>query len=226
VSGQQEGSLSDTFGQPALSGLLRRRTPGPLDPEPAPAAEPASVADSHTDQQADSGADQQTNRSTDSGPSRQTTKAAAHSKSVPAARQVRSAPTAHDQDGNSEVTTQVSVYLLPDAIQAARRVRGRRTNAELAWEAIDATHQRLGELLATRHGGAPRPGSLFPARQTGGRPGAVGEARRALWSMKATPAELAVVDRLVADLGAVSRSELIATAIEAHLTGSRRRSTR
>jgi len=40
--------------------------------------------------------------------------------------------------------------------------------------------------------------------------------------MKATPAELAVVDRLVAETGAVSRSELIATAMEAHLLPHRR----
>jgi hypothetical protein len=35
--------------------------------------------------------------------------------------------------------------------------------------------------------------------------------------MQATPAELEVVDRLVADTGAASRSELVAVAIEAHL---------
>ena len=225
MSGQQEGNLSDTFGAPALSGLLRRRTPGPLDPTPAtpPDSKPASTPDRGTDQQSDS----KTNSSTDSGSAVPAQKTAAQSKSAAAARPARTAPAAppaHDQDGDSEVTSQVSIYLLPEAIQAARRARGRRTNAELAWEAIDATHQRLAELLATRHGGTPRPGSLFPARQAG-RTVATGEARRALWSIKATPAELAVVDRLVAELGAAFRSELIATAVEAHLSG-RRRSTR
>lgn len=111
------------------------------------------------------------------------------------------------------------MYLPPQVLQAVRRARAGargRTNADIAFEAIDATHALLGELVAAHRGGTGRPGSLFPARHTV-RPVVAAGVRRVLWSMKATPAELAVIDRLVAETGSVSRSELIATAMEAHL---------
>lgn len=127
--------------------------------------------------------------------------------------------------GDEPISTQVSVYLTPTARAAARKARGhrsRQTNAEVAFDAIDATIDQLPALLAARRTGPPRPGSLFPARQRLPRGGDVAE-RRVLWSMNATEEELAIVDRLVDRTGATSRSELIATAIESHLTRPRRR---
>jgi hypothetical protein len=112
----------------------------------------------------------------------------------------------------------VSVYVLPELLHAVRRARTNtrgRTNSDIAFEAIDATHKKLPELIAARHGGPDRTSSLFPTRRMGR---AVADpVRRVLWTLKATPAELEVVDRLVVEAGAASRSELIATAMEAHL---------
>lgn len=200
-SQQEQGDLTATFGTPAraLSGLLSRRTAQPLDPAPddkavTPAPAPA----------------------TSPAPPRPKAQKAA-SRSEPAKARTRNlspvvAGTA------AESTSQVAVYLLPEAIRAARAVRAAtgQTNAQIAWEAIDATHPRLPELVAGQHVTAARPaGSLFPTRRTTAR--TVAEERRTLWAVRATPAELAVVDRLVVETGASSRSALIATAVETHL---------
>jgi hypothetical protein len=117
----------------------------------------------------------------------------------------------------STSTVQVSVYLLPAALQAVRREvrRTKRTNADMAFTAIDATHRDLPELVARRRIIPREEGSLFPSRV---RHRATGdESRRILWSMQATPDELQVIDQLVDDTGAASRSELISVAVEAHL---------
>ena len=127
--------------------------------------------------------------------------------------------------GAVEPTSQVSVYLSPRALEAVRRERRRSgaTNADLAFRAIDATIDRLPELLADRHTTSRGPRSLFPDRRRPRRPAGGGDPK-VLWSLKATPSEMQVLDRLVEQLGAGSRSELVATAIEAHLVRSRRRS--
>lgn len=127
-------------------------------------------------------------------------------------------PTAEEQPGD-EFTSQVSVYLAADALVAVRRVRREtgRTNAEVAFAAIDATHHQLRELVARRRAGAGRPdGFLFPVRRSG-RPSAGPGRRVVLWAMRATSAEVAILDRLVDEAGAASRSELIASAIEGDL---------
>jgi hypothetical protein len=110
---------------------------------------------------------------------------------------------------------QISVYLTPSTVAAARRARTRTggTNADIALDAIDAHANQLAKLIAERHI-SHRPESLFPARRTPPRPGGV---RRMLWSCKLTEAELEVIDRLVDEHGARSRSELIAAALEANL---------
>lgn len=139
--------------------------------------------------------------------------------SAPPAAAAAAPPAAAEEDGTP---TQVSVYLTAAAVAAVRRVKGRHTNADVALDAIDATIDQLPALLTARRT-TDRPGSLFPARRRAHRGAYSNDPPRVLWSMKATPAELAVLDRLVGQVGASSRSELIATAIEAHLTRPRRR---
>src|SRR5690606_11144152 len=125
-------------------------------------------------------------------------------------------------------TFQVSVYVLPDVVRAldgARRRTGR-TNAELAYDALDAVRGRLEELVTARRGGGDRPaGSLFPGRRSrASRAAASADGRRRLWSMKATADELEVLDGLVEETGARSRSEVISCALEAvHGPRGRRR---
>ena len=199
----EEKGLAETFGPPALANLLTRRTPAPASP-PTTAPGPAdSTPDASASQVKTSSEERPTRRRRTAPPS--------------ARRESPAAVPAESADPVGDVTSQVSVYVLPELLQAVRRTRANdrgRTNADIAFEAIDATHRKLAEIVAARHGRAGRPGSLFPTRRTGR---STEPTRRVLWSMKATPAELAVVDRLVTETGAVSRSELIATAMEAHL---------
>jgi len=200
VNMNEEKGLAETFGPPALANLLTRRTPAPASP-PTTAPGPA---DSTSDASSASQVKERPARRRRTAP-------------PSARRESPAAVPAESADPVGDVTSQVSVYVLPELLQAVRRTRANdrgRTNADIAFEAIDATHRKLAEIVAARHGRAGRPGSLFPTRRTGR---STEPTRRVLWSMKATPAELAVVDRLVTETGAVSRSELIATAMEAHL---------
>jgi hypothetical protein len=217
----EDEGLVGTFGPPALANLLSRRaTAAPAEPAPAPAPpESPPVSNPAEPSQGPTGERRPPAPATPAG--RRLTKAAPPRPSTPTTT-AKDDATAHAPD--DELTSQVSVYLLPELLQTVRRARATtargRTNADLAFEAIDATHRKLAELIAARRTGSGRPGSLFPARRTG-RAGA-DSARRVLWSMKATPVELAVIDRLVAETSAASRSELIATAMEAHLLPRRR----
>lgn len=117
---------------------------------------------------------------------------------------------------------QVPVYVHPRVREAATALRKteKLTNAEIAFNAIDEVQHRLGGLIRDRRLQA-RPGSsLFPARVRRGRLGGggaastAGEARRVLWGFRATGEELEIIDRLAADSGAESRSELVAVALE------------
>ena len=132
------------------------------------------------------------------------------------------ADTATDQDDDvAGLVTQVSVYLLPSAVTAARRWRTRtgRTNARLAFEAIAAHRDQLPTLVAgydqVSDPVAASADALFPPspRSRRARPGT----HRVLWTLKATAGQLAVLDRLAREVGATSRSELIAAAVEAHV---------
>lgn len=125
-------------------------------------------------------------------------------------------------DGGDDTTQQVSVYLTKAGITAARRhaKTKRLTNAGVALQAIDAMAVQLHALIEARHTGREdSEASLFPARrrERGG-----GESR-VLWTIKLTPRELKIVDDLATRAGARSRSELVATAVEAHLLSRRRR---
>lgn len=122
-------------------------------------------------------------------------------------------------------TFQVPVYVLPQVkvIAEQRRKQDRRiTNAQIAFDAIDATMEELYQLLRARRMVERPQDSLFPARRAPRNRVALNE-RRVLWAIQATADELEVIDNLAAELGAESRSDLVATAVEADLLpGSRR----
>lgn len=122
-------------------------------------------------------------------------------------------------------TFQVPVYVLPEVkvIAEQRRKQDRRiTNAQIAFDAIDATMEDLYQLLRARRMVERPQDSLFPARRAPRNRVALNE-RRVLWAIQATADELEVIDNLAAELGAESRSDLVATAVEADLLpGSRR----
>ncbi|WP_028934595.1 ribbon-helix-helix protein, CopG family [Pseudonocardia spinosispora] len=142
------------------------------------------------------------------------------SRGAGAGRRLRPAPAAIAQSQSYQVT----VYVLPEAKLAARQRRDRDgvTNAEVAFDAIDATFTDLQELLRAQRTTERAENSLFPPRRTPRRKAKV-QSRRVLWSIQATADELAVLDELMAEMGAESRSELIAAAIEAHLLTKNRR---
>ena len=117
---------------------------------------------------------------------------------------------------------QVPVYVHPGVRNAAtdRRKTDKLTNAEIAFDALDEVQHRLTALIRDRRLQARPDSSLFPGRirrgrlAGGGAAAAVGDARRVLWGFRATGAELEIIDRLVTDTGAESRSELVAVALE------------
>ncbi|MBV9729295.1 MAG: hypothetical protein JO309_07820 [Pseudonocardiales bacterium] len=142
----------------------------------------------------------------------------------------RSAPSRRLQPAPAEVdqtqSFQIPVYVLPAAKAAAqqRRARDRVTNAEVAFSAIDATFPKLQQLLQSRRTVQRKAGSLFPARRQRTRgSSAEPQSRRVAWVLQATAEELGVLDSLVVELGAESRSELIAAALEADLLTKSRR---
>lgn len=125
-------------------------------------------------------------------------------------------------------TYQVSVYLLPAAVQAAERIRrrSRKFNADIAFDALDALREDLNDLVAARQTAGRPADSLFPGRRGGStRTTAAQQGRRQLWSLQATQVELEVMDQLAEKAGADSRSELISVAVEAYLAPPRRRSS-
>lgn len=208
---REPGALGAVFGAtPAagLAGKLPRRAEQPTAaaaPSPAESAAPAAPADINQGQ-----------------PARQDRPSA---QVRPPAPMLPPASAAQPL-GVGEATYQVSVYVLPEAVRAAEtmRRRTRRTNAEIAYAALDAVRDRLGELVAARQTGQAETGSMFPARRSRNpRAVAAQDGRRQLWSMQATEGELAVIDDLVERHGARSRSELISCAVEAHLIRKRGR---
>ncbi|MGI5162707.1 hypothetical protein [Microbispora sp. CA-102843] len=208
---RQPGALGQVFGSTpgaaGLAGKLPRR--GEQQPTSTAAAVPAPVS------------------APPAGPAVDVDQGQAVEQTQPtAAARTSTAPASADLA--PEPTYQVSVYVLPDIVRAAEQVRrrSRRTNAEIAYAALDAVRERLGELVAERRlGPAPAADSMFPARRTRNqRAAAAQDGRRQLWSIQATEGELAVLDGLVERHGARSRSELISVAVEAHLGRKRARS--
>lgn len=201
---RQPGALGEAFG---LGGKLAPRRPGPATGAPArPAPEPPP---GDVDQ---------------APPAAPPAPPPAQPPTPPQARPVERQETRPQARQRAELvedeaTFQVSAYVLPDvvrALEAARRRTGR-TNAELVYDALDAVHDRLPELVAARQAGGARPAdSLFPGRRSRTpRAAAAVDGRRRLWSLQATAAELDVLDGLVDGAGARSRSEVISCAVEA-----------
>ena len=143
----------------------------------------------------------------------------------PSARKPKKpAPSAADLEDVSDTTTQVQVYLMPWAIKTARALAREEglTNADIAYDAIDASGDSLRDLVRIRVIDRRPDGSAFPGRSTRRRPrhGSSGGAR-ALWSLQATPKEREVLERLAHDTGAESISQLVSTAVESFLEDRR-----
>ncbi|QSB07178.1 hypothetical protein [Natronoglycomyces albus] len=152
-------------------------------------------------------------------------------KRQPAPTPVEQAPTETPQDERPTVAPepdnaqsaaaarQINTFLLPAVKKrAAQRKRANNeTNADVAFAAIEAELPRLESLIRARHTGS-RTSSLFPSRtsqRSQKRPEGV---NREMWTIRATPAEIAVIDDLVESNGALSRSELISVALESYLS--------
>jgi hypothetical protein len=108
----------------------------------------------------------------------------------------------------------VIVYLPVSLRDRLRQLTAERdlTYTELVLDAVDATHERLPSLLTPEK---PRARSLFrqptaPRRRRHAEP-------HVQVSLRLVPEDLAVIDQLVTDLDAGSRSHLVATALQAHL---------
>lgn len=122
---------------------------------------------------------------------------------------------------DTSTTGGITIYLSTQALAAVRASRSPGvTNAHIALQAIEATHDKLRELIVERRGGQhaePAPTSgLFPPRS--GSAARASAVRRVMWSVRLTPAEVDVVDQLAAATGAASRSELVSVAVEAYMS--------
>lgn len=123
-------------------------------------------------------------------------------------------------------TSQSIVYLAPglrDTLDAARK-RDRRTNSDLVFDAIDRAQHQLPELVTRQQRQERPPNSLFSARPSRTRQRATSPSERTVpFTFRATADELAVIDRLVEETSASSRSSLIAAALHATFARGMRR---
>jgi hypothetical protein len=116
----------------------------------------------------------------------------------------------------ADLVTPTAVYVTPEVFARAetyRRQHKGRTNADVVLDALEACHERLGELLAAAHGPARPAGGLFPGRPATRRTPKHGVQLQ----FRPTQAQLAVIDRLVGEHHAASRSELVSAALDAFL---------
>lgn len=143
--------------------------------------------------------------------------------------QADQAPKAHAEEPISvdvdadDLPAQISVYVLPAVVTTVRRTRKGRTNAQIAFQAITALRDQLPKLVASHRTSATKPaaavGPFAPQSSDRGTSGP----RRVLWTFKATGRNQKILDQIVKEAGAASRSELVAAALEAHLLKRRRR---
>jgi hypothetical protein len=110
------------------------------------------------------------------------------------------------------------IVQLPNAIADRLRNQARTrsvTYKELILDAVEATVDQLGDLIAQQRPRAREVGSLFAGERTAAlvRP----EGRRQI-SIKLTEASITALDDLATTHGAKSRSELIAIALDAYLS--------
>jgi uncharacterized protein (DUF1778 family) len=123
------------------------------------------------------------------------------------------APKRIDAEGGTVTTI---VYLPAEVLQRLRqaRLRSGQTYTELVLDALDATHTRLADLLATADRPQTRPaGSLFagPLRSA---PATAQPKAQITLRPRASDAE--VIDTLARDHG-TNRSKLVTIALNAHL---------
>ncbi len=123
-----------------------------------------------------------------------------------------------EQEQTAAPVQPIIVYLsasLRDRLRHHATSTGR-SYTELTLEALDATHRRLGDLVADATSATTRPGSLFtgaprPRRLRHDEP-------QVQVSLRLLRQDIDVIDRLVTDLQAPNRSSLVATALGAHLS--------
>lgn len=106
---------------------------------------------------------------------------------------------------------------IADRLRDSARARGV-TYKELILDAVEASIDHLGDLIAQRRPPAREAGSLFAGERTSPLPRP--EGRRQV-SLKLTEGSIAALDGLATDHGAGSRSELVATALDAYLSGQK-----
>ncbi|MDM4723464.1 hypothetical protein QTQ03_29215 [Micromonospora sp. WMMA1363] len=118
-----------------------------------------------------------------------------------------------------EPSLQVSIYLDRDAAAAAKRLSAARTvtYATIVMDAIDVAidSDMLEQVVRDRQIVERPAGSRFPPRRASRRPSRnVGGPSRVLWPVQLTNSELAVLEDLVGQVGAASRSALVSAAVE------------
>lgn len=108
------------------------------------------------------------------------------------------------------------VYLTDDLVAevGAACARDRITRTQLVLHALEATHQQLGDLVATDLEPKVIRGTLFDEVVTTHRQNQ--PAKRQVM-IQPTRTQLEVIDKLVTDCGARDRSHLVAVALAAHL---------
>jgi hypothetical protein len=116
----------------------------------------------------------------------------------------------------------ITIYITPEAVEAARLMRRPGvTNAHIALQAVEALQDKLRDLVKARRSSdrtqTLTDTGLFPARS--GTAAKSSMPRRTMWSVRLTRAEIDVLDRLGAAVGAASRSELVSVAVEAYVSG-------
>ena len=113
----------------------------------------------------------------------------------------------------ARTTHRVVMVLDPEVAEAVREHRRYgRTNADVIFDAIEQVGlAQLQELLPHRTTRAVPPGGMF-SRSTG--QVALNKVR---FEARLLPADCDLIDQVVADSGAASRSQLIETALQAHL---------
>lgn len=128
------------------------------------------------------------------------------------------------KDTAADAVRGTTIYIaahLFDRIESVRTTK-RMSNGEIVLAAVDATHRQLPALIAAERtaaaGGendAAAGDSLFAPRPSAGRPRKA--VARTMLQVRFREADYAVLDRLVAQVGANSRSHLINLALDAYL---------
>lgn len=123
-------------------------------------------------------------------------------------------PATRSTPPDSASTVQVNVHLMPHVIALAEHARAGRTNADIVLDALD----QGGDLpsLLDRHRGqsAPASGPSRFRRNRTPRSRASATPRRP-WTFRVSRDDVAVLDQLVRESGAASRSELVEAALAA-----------